>query len=522
MLEQKRYKDSETSFLNSLKISPNNADTYTYLGRLYSEQKLFEQAEICYKNAITLQPSNERYLNNLGALYLNLKRYDVADHFYSNILKSEPQLADTFNNLALLMLNKKNYSAAIGYCNKALDINSTLASAYNNLGLIFLEQKLFLEAENAFHEALLNKPLYADANYNLGNLYQQQKRYDKAESFYQNALEFQPDFIDARTNLAIMLLMLGRFKEGWVGYESRCHPDKHDRKTIPPAFKVPHWHGEPLIDKSMLIWAEQGIGDEVMFASCFNELKNHQGKITIACDHRLTKLFAQSFPFLVFIETDPSNHYLSLVDSLDYHCAIGSLPHFFRNDKKDFESTSSYLKVNQDLLSKWKQRYSQLKYSINIGISWRGGKDSHHQQLRSIELSKWLPILKHEANFINLQYGDHQSEINKFTDQTGIQIFDWDDANPLTDLDNFSAQVKALDLVISIDNATVHFSGALGVKTFALLPYQQEWRWMNKGDDSLWYPNTMKLFRQEEERDWSTVILDTTKALNKRVSLLES
>ena len=118
-------------------------------------------------------------------------------------------------------------------------------------------------------------------------------------------------------------------------------------------------------------------------------------------------------------------------------------------------------------------------------------------------------------NIINLQYGNHTQEIQNFTQQTGITIYDWEDADPLKDLDNFSAQIKALDLVISIDNSTVHFSGTLGVKTYVMLPFNQDWRWAEDRDDSYWYPNIVQLFRQKEYGVWDEVIQRVTNTLKK-------
>jgi hypothetical protein len=117
-----------------------------------------------------------------------------------------------------------------------------------------------------------------------------------------------------------------------------------------------------------------------------------------------------------------------------------------------------------------------------------------------------LSRVSQKANIINLQYGDHQREIQKFSQQTGITIYNWKDCNPLNDLDNFSAQVKALDLVISVDNTTIHFSGALGIQTHVLLPLDQNWRWLGSSSNSYWYPGVMTLFRQRKDGVWKDVI----------------
>jgi ADP-heptose:LPS heptosyltransferase len=153
---------------------------------------------------------------------------------------------------------------------------------------------------------------------------------------------------------------------------------------------------------------------------------------------------------------------------------------------------------------------------MNIGISWAGGSKLKKKQDRSMSLEKMLPILSkanQNANIINLQYGDHSQEIEAFEKKTGIIIHDWKDCDPIKDLENFSAQVKSLDLVISIDNSTVHFSGALGTKTYVLLPFDQDWRWAEGTNESYWYPGIVTVFKQREAGEWDKVIQKITNAL---------
>ena len=283
---------------------------------------------------------------------------------------------------------------------------------------------------------------------------------------------------------------------------------------------------QDLKGKHILICPEQGIGDEVMFASILPELEPQVGQskdthITLACDVRLVDLFNRSFDFLTAIPKDPDSRYADLEKDLDYWMFIGSLPKFYRNNIKDFDKYRPYLKVDDVLLNKWQDRFSELECKLNIGISWiGGGKTEENKRDRSLALEQMLPILKQvnqTANIINLQYGDHIEEIQNFKSQTGITIYDWKDADPLKNLDNFAAQIKALDLVISIDNSTVHFSGALGVKTFIMLPFNQDWRWAEDRNDSYWYPNMIQLFRQKEDSMWDDVIQNVVGALGQKL-----
>ena len=350
-------------------------------------------------------------------------------------------------------------------------------------------------------------------------LLQKEKKFDKAKEHYQMALKVNPNYIETKWNLSLLNLTLIKFGEGFELYESRYHPSKRGRglmKTISPNVSTPQYQGENIRDKHILVCLEQGIGDTVMFASVLLELVDSGAKITLACNTRLIDLFNRSFDFLTAIPKDKDNRYQDLDNKIDYWMFIGSLPKFYRNDIKDFGKHKHYLKVDNVLLHKWQDRFNNLEHNTNIGISWAGGATAENKRDRSLTLEKILPILtkaSQSANIINLQYGDRQQEINNFKRQTGITIHDWEDADPLKDLDNFTSQIKALDLVISIDNSTVHFAGALGVKTYVMLPFNQDWRWAEDRDDSYWYPNVMQLFRQNEDGKWDDVIQNVANTL---------
>jgi len=516
---KKRFEEAILSFQSALKYNPKNTQTYSNLGFLFQEIKCYKEAENYYYLALKSRENFADPYNNLGYLFHLQKRYKEAESAYNSALKLRPDYPEVYSNQGNLFLEQRRYKEAEASYQMALTLKPGYAMAYSNQGNLFLEQKRYVEAESSYKNALLFRSDYTDVYSNLGFLYQEQKRYKEAEESYRMALIICSDNVDACFNLSELLLTLGRFKEGWKAYESRYHSKKDNRQSHLPELSIPMWQGEALADKTLLIWPEQGVGDEIMFASCLNELKCSNGRVIVACDPRLQSFFKRSFPFLEVVEKDPENSYKQFAGDLNFHCGIGSLAKYFRNSFNDFEQVTGYLKADEALLDKWKQRYNQLKYPFNIGISWRGGGDNKRQQQnKSIGLDQWLPILKNEANFINLQYGNHQEEINRFEKEMGISLYDWDDADPLIDLDNFAAQVKALDLVISISNATVHFSGALGINTIVLLSYNQSWRWFEGKHDSPWYPGVMKLCRQKKGDEWGDVICHVGRLLDENLS----
>jgi len=199
----------------------------------------------------------------------------------------------------------------------------------------------------------------------------------------------------------------------------------------------------------------------------------------------------------------------------DLIIAIGSLPLRFRADLSCFPHRRSYLTPHPEKVDEWKKRVQSLPDGLRGGISWKGGKDPRARKMRSVVLEQWKDILLLKGiTFINLQYGECKVEIMEAKENLNAVIYDWTDADPLQDLDNFAAQIAALDLVISVDNATVHMAGALGVPVWTLLPYSPNWRWMLDREDTPWYP-AMRLFRQPAFGDWETVMKKVSQELRK-------
>jgi hypothetical protein len=304
--------------------------------------------------------------------------------------------------------------------------------------------------------------------------------------------------------MSFALLQSGNIERGWNEYEWRC--ECKNSLSISHRLSQPGWDGRSLKGKRLLIFAEQGVGDEIMFASCLQEVIDHADLCIVECDKRLIPLFARSFPRIQLIERIvPGEHYPSDYPSADMKIAMGSLPKFLRPTLSSFPQQTVYLIPDSQKVDEWRRRFSELGPGLKIGISWRGGSIPSIKLARSIPLTYWSKLLSMPGiHWINLQYGDCAAELMEAKETMRITIHDWEDTDPLKDLDNFAAQIAALDLVISIDNATLHMAGALGVPVWALLPFAGEWRWLQKVEDTPWY-KTMRLIRQKYPNDWEEV-----------------
>jgi hypothetical protein len=255
------------------------------------------------------------------------------------------------------------------------------------------------------------------------------------------------------------------------------------------------------------VYAEQGVGDEIMFASCLPDVLEGAGGCIVECDRRLVPLFARSFPKAKVVErVEVAEGELPEELMTDVKVAMGSLPLFFRTDISRFPQQERYLVADAGKVQQWRERYRERGEGKKIGISWRGGSKPGTRLARSIGLEKWRDIFGVSGvEFINLQYGDCAAEIKEAEEKLGVRIYDWADADPLRDLDGAAAQIAALDLVISVDNTTVHMAAALGVPVWVMLPVGCDWRWIRGYDDTPWY-KTVRLYRQERAGEWEEVL----------------
>jgi hypothetical protein len=299
---------------------------------------------------------------------------------------------------------------------------------------------------------------------------------------------------------ALALLSTGEFEAGWRDYE--------ERKRVYPVYAMrklpyPEWDGASLAGKRLLIYHEQGLGDEIMFASCFRDALRSGAQCLIECSPRLEAIFSRSFPaasIVVADQTSPDLSHLAALPACDFQIAAGSLPRFFRRCATDFPGAGAYLFADPDSIARWRARIQTLGAGLNIGLSWRGGAVHTNQANRSIRLDAMLPVLSTPGcNFICLQYGPHTDDLANLGSQHGVTVHCWADA--LASIDETAALVGALDLVISVDTSVAHLAAALGKPTWVMVPSSAEWRYMTTGPGMPWYPS-MRIFRRQFDAGW--------------------
>jgi len=506
------------AYHQAIQIQPNHAEAYNNLGTVFIDQGRIDDAIETYQQAIRIQPDHGEAYYNLGNAFHSQTRLEEAVQSYHQAIQIQPNRLEAYNNLGVALIDQGKLEESIQIYQKTLEIQPNCADAYNNLGNVLREQGRLKESIQAYQKTLEIQPNCADAYSNLGIALKEQGRLKESIRAYQKAIYIQAGSAAAHNNLGQILLLLGDFHEGWREYEWRlkCDDINSEKRTFPQ----PSWDGTNLDDKTILIWAEQGIGDEIMFTSILPNLSQMTEKIIIECDQRLTPLFQRSFPQIQFFSRANPPHPRLLDKNIDYQMPIGGLGQWFRTNEKSFLSgQDSYLHACPKKVLQMKRKYQQLADGkLLVGISWKStGINQRRASLKSTVLKDWTSILSGKnCFFMSLQYGDVKAEINTFTNQTEIPIYQDKEIDSFQSLDDFAAQVAALDLVISIDNTTVHMAGALGEKVWTLLPYIPDWRWMLEREDTPWYPS-MRLFRQSETGDWSRVFAQVRSALEQYI-----
>jgi tetratricopeptide (TPR) repeat protein len=468
-------------------------------------QGRFEEAVRHFEHAVECKYDHVAAYNAMGLAWQRLGRFEDATDAFLTATGLRPHEADAYFHLGTLYLQLRQFDGARRCLEQALERNPDHVPALNNLGyLLFREFDLIVDAERLIRRALDITPEALDARCNLGMVLQHAGRLDEALTQYEEVLRASPGFDEARLNRALIKLSFGQFASAWPDYEARKQGSTHFVKR---PFVFPEWRDEALAQRGILVYAEQGLGDELMFASCIPDLLAGADRCVIECSAKLERLFRRSFPRAAVhggSQTDVSREWLKDFPGIDMQVPIGSLPLRYRKGPQDFPLHTGYLKADSERTQYWRARLAELGPGLKIGISWRGGTRYTRGALRSLTLEDLLPLKSiPDAILVSLQYGDCRKELAAMERLHGRAVHHWQEA--IEDYDETAALVSALDVVVSVCTAVVHLTGALGKPVCVMVPAVAEWRYQSDGAKMPWYP-TARLFRQRNGESWQTVI----------------
>ena len=425
------------------------------------------------------------------------KQYQQAEQIYRKVLQSAPENANGWCYLGIVLHDQRQYQGAVDAYERALHLQAEFPIALNNLGNSLRYTGDYERADSCFQKAIDLKPDYLNAYKNRGTLHVWTGGIDKGLHYYEQALKINPNEAELHRNLGVIYLLQGRFEEGWPEYRWRWRVGDLHR----PFGNIPVWEGQDLAGKSIVLTAEQGLGDTINFARMACTLRESGANTTIYCQPPLVALL-QAAP-------DMGNVYpnsLALQTPMHFQCSLLDTADVIGLNETSIPAPNAYLQPSENLSAYWRSVIKQNdKQVLRIGISWQGNPDHQADAFRSFPLSQFEVLSELPGvELISLQAG-FGSE----------QISNWQGAKPLRTLgDNVdkssgafmdtAAIMRCLDLVITSDTAIAHVAGALGVPTWIALGFVPDWRWLLDRQDSPWYPS-VKLFRQPKIGDWDSV-----------------
>ena len=488
----------------AISIDPACAPAYANRGAALQDADRLDEALACCDKAISLQPRNAESYSIRGNIFRKMKRFDEAVASYEMAIALDPQNSDAYSNRGLSLHDLNRFDDAILSCEKAISIRADHGEAHCNLGVSLQSLRRFEEAIPSFERAISIMPDYADAYFNLGVSLQNLKRSDAAIMAYDKAMSLNRHEVKAHWNKSLVLLGNGDFELGFALYEWRkVQPNPlGDRR-----FNRPLWLGEEnLLGKTILVHEEQGIGDTIQFCRYVNLLAARGAKVIFAVTAKLEKLMGSLGQGVEIRRIDDLPHVF------DYHCPLLSLPLAFQTSSASIPAQTPYIHADESTSASLRKRLSENGKRKICGLSWYS-KNETTGVSRSVNLLDFFNAVDpREFQFVNLQYGDMSEEIANLKRQKDVEIMNVPEIDNYKDIDGFAALVDACDVIVSIDNTTVHIAGALNKKTFVMLPYIADWRWMQDREDSPWYPS-IRLFRQQRDGDWTDVFKRIDRAM---------
>ncbi len=454
-----RLDEAEAIYRQILKANPRHAVAIHYLGVVAFQRDQCERAIELIQQSISLDPRNADFFNNLGNVLNRQKRWEAAADAFENALALRPRFADAMNNLGGVLVDLERYAEGIEWCQRALAIRQDYSSPCHNIG-----QAMF--AQNRPAEAL---------------------------PWLDRALQLRPDDAQAHFTRALVLLALGRLREGFGEYEWRW---KWDGFTAPRrSFAQPVWDGRELGGKTILLYTEQGYGDAIQFARFATMVAQRGGEIVILCPPGLRNLLESVRGISRVVAEDDA------LPPFDVQLPMLSLPYVLGIELGTIPAQVPYLSAPADQRALWRAKL-EAEAALIVGLVWAGSTQHANDRNRSIRLSQLAPLASIPGvKLFSLQKGEQAAELASLPADGRIA----DLGNQVQDFGQTAAIVEQLDLVISVDTAMAHLAGALGKKCWTLITHRPEWRWLCGRTDSPWYP-TMRLFRQPTAGDWQSVI----------------
>ena len=491
---QGKLAEAVANYQQAIRVRPEFAEALTNLGVAFMASGRLPDAIACYRRAIGINSKLPGPHNNLGLALIDQNQLDEAAGCFRAALRLDPNFQEAHYNLGKTLHQQGRLKEAIACYRRSLELRPSCAQTHHNLGVALNSQERSEEAIACLQQALRLKPDFADAHYNLGLILLQRGRVNEAMARYAKAIEIQPDHADAHVGRGMVWLVQGKVEAGWAELEWRLRCPKYVRRP----FRQPMWNGSPLEGRTILLYAEMGLGDTIHFIRYAPLVKERGGRVVVEPQAGLLPILART-PGIDQFATPGST-----LPDFDVYAPLPSLPHLLGTTLETVPANIRYVFADPGLLESWRRELRAIE-GFKIGIAWRGSQAYPGDAQRSIPLTEFAPLAAVKGvHLFSLQKGPGSEELpalgglfaisdlaSRLDERTG----------PFMDT---AAAMHSLDLVISVDTSIAHVAGAMGVPVWLALGLTPHWLWFLKREDSPWYPRH-RLFRRGPHEDWSDV-----------------
>jgi len=490
-------------------VYPEDAEASMRLGDIEVRLENFSGAATVYAALVERFPTNSIHYANLGAALLRLGRISDARVVLDRALELDEGSLFARLNLGGVLQAQEDFQGALRNALEALSIAPSNPLAFNNLGSAFSDLDMIEEARHAYETSVMLDANQVDALVNLGVVESRQGRHRSAIEHFESALAILPPEQQGRAAAIKFFACFGYFyldqwEKAWDYYELGFSPlvPVGGARSPRRVFPVPKWDGIAAPGKSLLIWREQGVGDEILFASIFKDLLSSGMRIVFECDLRLVSLWKRSFPdFVVRPSAFYSDSMEPMIVDYDFHLPICSLGALFRRDKSSFSSFQPYLRPDPDLVLEFGSRVEKLAQGRpKVGVLWRSIKLIPTRNRGYTLPASWEGVLdRKDLCFFSLQYNVTKGEILEAETKFETQIHVFDDVDYKDDFDRVAALISQMDMVISPDTTMFEIAGALNIPTICMMVHPDGY--YGCGDGFPYYPSVRILHTEDFEQD---------------------
>lgn len=567
LLDAGIYDQSLEALIMAIKLNPQDAVAFYHLGLIKKRQGNDAEAIDAYSMAVAIKPDYAEAHINLGKIAIDRGRIELGEKACRRAIEIDPTIAQAYVNLGMVLREQKRLEEALEAGRKGVELCPSDGPAQSNLGNVYMDLKRYQEALSCFRKAMEFQPSFATSYFNYGNALRLLHVLDKADAYYRKAIELDPmrgethhnlglvfqekgehetarekfreaikltpNHLGLQFSLGLNLWKNGHFEESWSYLESGLAGElrKPNRR-----FRAPRWQGEDISDKRILVWREQGVGDEIGYGRRFQHIIDTAGETLFEVDKRLLPIFERSFPGGRFLpeklnakndmEREDCDVQLPAMNLFERFPFVREEIDCVKYPEDDIEAAfvcrdraaqvEGYLKPDPERVAGFAQRMAELPEGLRIGVSWRSQYSHRDRDIHYTKLEMWEPILRLPgAVFVNIQYDQREEEIAAVEQEFGVKIHRWNDIDLKDDLEAAFALSSHLDLAITASTSPGRILAALGKESWVMTAGGSQPNQPVKGEYGS--PNRM-IWKRHWKEDWSATINRVARTLEARIA----